>query len=300
MKSKAILFAVVLSSVSLPRAKADAFTAFTSLLGSTNSSSLASLSSSETFGLPCQAVDLPTQGFAADTAIASPGVLGDFSQATITAPAGCFNGSVFATKASSSFTLTGITLSGPPGTAGQVVPFTINATISGGFGATGTDPTYGAAITAEADWTCGSSLGGTGGVLGTLSADSGGGLTKTGVFSTNSAQAGQCAGRVGENTISVGLSLQTTAEATLSPTGSVFTQQAGAANGFVDFSRTLEFPTSGPVFNLPAGFTVNSADGAIVNNQFVGFPTVPEPGTLLLLGTSLLTLASRFRRSKSS
>lgn len=117
-----------------------------------------------------------------------------------------------------------------------------------------------------------------------------------------SVQAGQgfCGARVGESDIQIGLSLETTAGAILSPTGSVSTQQAGTANGFVDFSRTLGFPTSGPVFNLPAGFTVNSAEGVIVNNQFVSVPTVPEPGTLLLLGTGLLTLASRFRSRKSS
>ncbi len=302
MKSKAILVAVVLLSVPLPRAKADTFSAFTSLLGNVDSSSPVSLSSSEVLALACQAVGLPTQGFAAGTATASPGVLGDLSQATITAPAGCFNGSVFATNASSAFTITGITLVGSPGTAGQIVPFSFNATISGGFGATGTDPTYGAQITADVSGNCNSSLGGAGFGLGTLSADSGGGLTKTGIFSTNSVQAGQgfCGGRVGESDIQVGLQLNTSALAFLSPTGSVFTQQAGVANAFVDFSHTLGFPTTGPIFNLPPGFTVNSADGLIVDNHFVtAVPAVPEPGTVLLLGTGLVGLAFRFRGRKS-
>jgi hypothetical protein len=35
-----------------------------------------------------------------------------------------------------------------------------------------------------------------------------------------------------------------------------------------DFSNTLSFPLSGPVFNLPAGFTLNSVQAHIVNNHF--------------------------------
>jgi len=49
-----------------------------------------------------------------------------------------------------------------------------------------------------------------------------------------------------------------------------------------DAIHTLTFPTDGPVFDLPPGFTVNSDDGTIVNNQFVG-AAVPEPSTLSAL-----------------
>ncbi len=41
----------------------------------------------------------------------------------------------------------------------------------------------------------------------------------------------------------------------------------------------MSFPTSGPVFILPAGYTANSSDGNIVDNQFVGPPPVPALDT---------------------
>jgi hypothetical protein len=34
-----------------------------------------------------------------------------------------------------------------------------------------------------------------------------------------------------------------------------------------DFSHTLGFPTSGPIFNLPDGYTVNSISGLIVTHS---------------------------------
>jgi hypothetical protein len=47
-----------------------------------------------------------------------------------------------------------------------------------------------------------------------------------------------------------------------------------------DFERTLRFANDRPVFNLPAGYTANSAALGIVDNQYV----VPEPATAVLLG----------------
>lgn len=46
----------------------------------------------------------------------------------------------------------------------------------------------------------------------------------------------------------------------------------GQAGSKIDFTGGVSFPTSGDVFNLPPGFTVNSISGIVVNNRF----EVPE------------------------
>ena len=53
----------------------------------------------------------------------------------------------------------------------------------------------------------------------------------------------------------------------------------------IDFGDPISFPTRGPVFNLPAGFTVNSPRAGVVNNRFVGGPgsdTTPPVTTAAL------------------
>jgi hypothetical protein len=64
-------------------------------------------------------------------------------------------------------------------------------------------------------------------------------------------------------------------------------------NTSMDFSHTLGFPTDGPVFNLPPGFTVNSAEGDIVDNRFVvpAQAATPEPASLTLFGLGVAGLA---------
>ena len=65
-----------------------------------------------------------------------------------------------------------------------------------------------------------------------------------------------------------------------------------------DFLHTLTF-ASGDVFTLPAGYSVNSPDGSIVDNRFVsveGPVPVPEPATLMLLITGSIAGAIRSRR----
>lgn len=71
----------------------------------------------------------------------------------------------------------------------------------------------------------------------------------------------------------------------------VGSSEDGTAHVTADFGSTLSFPKSGPVFDLPAGFTAHSASGHIVDNQ-----VVPEPGTSLLVGVGLGTLALVRRR----
>ncbi|HTS50051.1 MAG TPA: hypothetical protein VMH05_19015 [Bryobacteraceae bacterium] len=77
----------------------------------------------------------------------------------------------------------------------------------------------------------------------------------------------------------------------------------GGSTG-VDFTAldTFGLPLSGLVFDLPEGYTVNSVDGLIADNHFVGgTSTVPEPGTIptLLLSFAAIWLwrfRPRFKR----
>jgi hypothetical protein len=65
-----------------------------------------------------------------------------------------------------------------------------------------------------------------------------------------------------------------------------FMRFGAVTEGFADFASTLEFPSAGPVFNLAAGYTANSPDAHILNNQFGGGSgpvDVPEPGSIVLL-----------------
>ena len=60
------------------------------------------------------------------------------------------------------------------------------------------------------------------------------------------------------------------------------------ANASVEFDKTLTFATD-TVATLPAGFTLNSPSGGIVNNVWTPAP-VPLPGSLPLLAIGLLGL----------
>jgi hypothetical protein len=79
---------------------------------------------------------------------------------------------------------------------------------------------------------------------------------------------------------------------------SVVTEAAGPGNefffaqGVADFGHTLTFAQGGPVFNLAAGLTANSADAGIVNNLLA----VPEPPIAWLALAGLVLLRLRVRR----
>jgi hypothetical protein len=80
-----------------------------------------------------------------------------------------------------------------------------------------------------------------------------------------------------------------------------------AANGssLADFSHTAGFAAGTPVLNLPSGYTANSLDGLIVNDQFTGNTvnpaegSSPEPSSLLMFtpGLGYVLLLSRRKRA---
>ncbi len=49
----------------------------------------------------------------------------------------------------------------------------------------------------------------------------------------------------------------------------------GRAIAIADFTGGLGYPTSGDVFNLPDGFTVNSVGASVEDNRFVGMDEEP-------------------------
>jgi PEP-CTERM motif-containing protein len=243
------------------------------------------------------------------SASASAGQVGGSSSASVSAPDGCIPaGGPSSTSESSSFMITGITVSAPAGASPfQSVPFTVDlAALSGSFGAIASNSNYSSGLTASVSGACFSQgfdfldFSGNFPNLGTLSLDSNGNLTQSGIFTPGpfsfgpnvpGAQ-GQCQTSPGAD-ISLTLTLNTSATAF----GPFSQGTGGTAEAAVDFLDPLSFSTSGPVLNLPTGWTVNSTDGLIVNDQFIA-PTgvVPEPSTLLLFGTGLFTLIGAVTR----
>jgi hypothetical protein len=89
---------------------------------------------------------------------------------------------------------------------------------------------------------------------------------------------------------------------------SIFDASAAASANVVRFA----FPTSGPILNLPPGFTVNSAEGQVVDNEWVGdlpsIPSVPSisphglavAAALVLIGAGQILYARQATRGSCS
>jgi hypothetical protein len=72
----------------------------------------------------------------------------------------------------------------------------------------------------------------------------------------------------------------------------IFSMEGGA-----NFGNTLTFATSGPVFNLPGGYTINSVEAGIVDNVYVA---VPEASSLWLSALSVgVTIVGAVARRRS-
>ena len=74
-------------------------------------------------------------------------------------------------------------------------------------------------------------------------------------------------------------------------------RDGGGVSGTSDFLNTLAFPSSGPVFNLPNGYTASSVQAGIVDNQWIAATATPAPAgwTILAVCAGLLGIA-RSRR----
>lgn len=83
-----------------------------------------------------------------------------------------------------------------------------------------------------------------------------------------------------------------------------FTGSGALATGLLsaDFARTLSLPTSDPVFDLPAGVSVNPPDGVITCDQVTGggagLLAVTEPSSFLLRAVGLTVLGLPRRRGR--
>jgi hypothetical protein len=120
----------------------------------------------------------------------------------------------------------------------------------------------------------------------------------------DSQSGGLLAGQTGP-TIAASLTTGTATFSTTAPNTIAISLVASGESGFnggspgdfsegqANFYDTLNFSTSGPVFNLPDGFTANSLSGQIINNQFVG---LPEPALATLLTPLALGITRRRRR----
>jgi hypothetical protein len=89
---------------------------------------------------------------------------------------------------------------------------------------------------------------------------------------------------ISSTTLNVPTNIPLELDLTLTATVSISGYGPDVTDAVSNYRHTLSLPTSGPVFDLPQGYTVNSVEGDIVNNSFVGGATepIPEPSTLVM------------------
>jgi hypothetical protein len=76
---------------------------------------------------------------------------------------------------------------------------------------------------------------------------------------------------------------------------------SGGGSAHVSFGNSLDFITGQDLFNLPQGYSVNSASSFVTNNRFLPNgtpPSVPEPGSTALFGIALFAMMIGARRRK--
>jgi hypothetical protein len=217
---------------------------------------------------------------------------------TVSGPVG-FGGAIG--PAYGQFLLTDVIISGPPGTLpGTLVNTSFNLSIKGNLAASfslsgpgNIDVSSGVNISGSIGPPLSGGFGFVGGMTADSSITSSGpattSFTATGILSAFNGVGFPGTGLVnsGSGDLPVGtplnLVLKLSAQSSVSGSPASPTSPAITVVGesTADFFHTLGFPTSGPVFNLPAGYTVNSVSGKILNNHFIR--GAPIPSTMLLL-----------------
>ena len=238
-------------------------------------------------------------------AAAGPGFLRGLSRASLNLPSFLFNSTFASAQEASGFALDNITFSAPGGTApGTLVHYTVNLALSGTIGVSSTGSFGGDAGVSFNYGTSASSVGGSGVTdIGSMSVNAGGVTGATGFFAGFPTGApGEVAGISPEwvaregDIIKIFMRLSTFASL-----GAGGFTPPGSAIALSDFSHTVLFSPTGPVFNfdLP-GWTANSSDGCIVDNQFLCAPliavTEPTHGAVAVVSAFFVWVAYRRRR----